>query len=607
MSELLPLSAANLREYPWQALIAASSVKRCDSYFNVLFPEADKCHASGDAAGERVYRLLAYLTLCRPRYDNPKQPFAPGDGSGGASPETISKEDLQVLSEIRDEILDPDFRSRVADILWECRSPRSPKDAEIAVAAYLESSSSVGDKSFEHALLGNINRAWILASRLGRDKPLFLTVVQRVEEVLAKNQSKPETGFLCLMFLGLLAGLRKDPLRYAQVAESIARSFEQQKSWDFASRYWRSASEFYRHAGDDSNRQRAELSAAECWPQHAEGILAEGKLGAGAAAHWMSVAVHALRNAKADPARIQQVHLRLIELQNRGTEEMKRLTINGDDLPGIADAYDKSVVASAKKVANRPFEEAIFIFGGMRSPVDPDQVRKMVEEQAVKFVFLGLFPAVVQSTSGRIEDHSPSMTASNPALKEEATQDSMFIQCKMIYWDMEVKWKIDPARRQILQEHPSLLTDLAFLVIDNPLIPQGHEGMYLQGIHAGLHGDMLTAMHLLIPQLEASIRMVFQERGIITSTLESDSTQGEKDLGWLLNHPEMAKIFGNAAFSLRGILIHRFGYNLRNNMAHGLISEDGFYTSGSVYLWWLIVRLLCQDYRFARAGEGPQP
>ena len=50
-------------------------------------------------------------------------------------------------------------------------------------------------------------------------------------------------------------------------------------------------------------------------------------------------------------------------------------------------------------------------------------------------------------------------------------------------------------------------------------------------------------------------------------------------------------IFGeDFVFDIRGLLVERFGSNLRNNMAHGLIDHDDFYSSSGCYLWWLALR-----------------
>jgi hypothetical protein len=54
----------------------------------------------------------------------------------------------------------------------------------------------------------------------------------------------------------------------------------------------------------------------------------------------------------------------------------------------------------------------------------------------------------------------------------------------------------------------------------------------------------------------------------------------------------MEVFFGKSiAFNLRGILVEKFGSNLRNEMAHGLAHAGSFYSPESVYLWWLALHL----------------
>ncbi len=151
------------------------------------------------------------------------------------------------------------------------------------------------------------------------------------------------------------------------------------------------------------------------------------------------------------------------------------------------------------------------------------------------------------------------------------------------------------------------MRELDFLVTNNLFIPEGHEGIYARGIQAGFFGDWLTAMHLLIPQIEASLRHVFQQAGVITSTLESDGTQKERDINALLWLPEMEKIFGpNVTFDLRGILIERFGYNMRNESTHGLMPEGAFYQHGTVYMWWLAIRLCWLGFKILLDQSNPE-
>jgi len=171
---------------------------------------------------------------------------------------------------------------------------------------------------------------------------------------------------------------------------------------------------------------------------------------------------------------------------------------------------------------------------------------------------------------------------------------------------MVVTWIIEPARVAIVDEHGIRISDLGFLVVDNPFVPPGREGIYLRGIQEGFFGDWLVAVHLLVPQIEASLRHVLQQHGVVTSTLEEDGTQKERDLNQLLWMKELEQIFGaDTLFDLRGILIERFGHNIRNKSAHGLMSEGAFYQPAAIYLWWLVLRLCWYGDTFDSETHAP--
>jgi hypothetical protein len=82
---------------------------------------------------------------------------------------------------------------------------------------------------------------------------------------------------------------------------------------------------------------------------------------------------------------------------------------------------------------------------------------------------------------------------------------------------------------------------------------------------------------------------------LVTSNL-NNGIQEEFNLNKLLNNyeEELNIIFGeDLIFDLKGVFIERFGSNLRNKFAHGLMNNDSFYTAPSIYAWWLILRLCC--------------
>jgi hypothetical protein len=71
---------------------------------------------------------------------------------------------------------------------------------------------------------------------------------------------------------------------------------------------------------------------------------------------------------------------------------------------------------------------------------------------------------------------------------------------------------VEPARAQINEEHGAQ-ADWTWLTTDNPFIPEGRRVIYSRGLQAGLGGDFLVATHLLIPQLENSLRYTLLQVG----------------------------------------------------------------------------------------------
>ena len=43
---------------------------------------------------------------------------------------------------------------------------------------------------------------------------------------------------------------------------------------------------------------------------------------------------------------------------------------------------------------------------------------------------------------------------------------------------------------------------------------------------------------------------------------------------------------------LRALLIEQEGANLRNDTAHGLLTDGAAWSSASIYAWWLVLRLV---------------
>lgn len=60
--------------------------------------------------------------------------------------------------------------------------------------------------------------------------------------------------------------------------------------------------------------------------------------------------------------------------------------------------------------------------------------------------------------------------------------------------------------------------------------------------------------------------------------------------------PETEQIFGKSlVFELKSIFTEAIGFNLRNNVAHGLLDDNDSISLASIYAWWMILRLVIRS------------
>lgn len=179
----------------------------------------------------------------------------------------------------------------------------------------------------------------------------------------------------------------------------------------------------------------------------------------------------------------------------------------------------------------------------------------------------------------------------------------MFSHAAKFIWSTRAKSFINPARQQILNDHQPTLENIYAIVCNNPFVPPDHEEIFLRGLHAGFHGDFIVAVHLLVPQVENSLRYILEEQGVDVSNLQSDRTQPVKILGALLGMVETKKMLGASLhFEVRGHLIEKTAYDFRNKVAHGFVDEHNCYSAAAVAVWWLVLRL-CLHFAISGGQE----
>jgi hypothetical protein len=240
---------------------------------------------------------------------------------------------------------------------------------------------------------------------------------------------------------------------------------------------------------------------------------------------------------------------------------------------------------------------------------EKDDLRKRALETLKESVWSQIVPTVFMTATGKKLAEKPGGVFQDEN-EQELNVKAQMMQEAQWHRGLMVDGGIKPAIHVINSEHFVAREDLIFLVENNPFVPPGQEGIFLRGFHAGITGDFLVAAHLLIPQIENSIRYLLSNYADEprTSKLKDDLTQPERDLNELLYHDDVEKVLGpDLVFTLRALFIEPgFGANLRNKLSHGLISTDQFVYTDAIYAWWLLWRVCCMPMLVRLQKEGIQ-
>lgn len=144
-----------------------------------------------------------------------------------------------------------------------------------------------------------------------------------------------------------------------------------------------------------------------------------------------------------------------------------------------------------------------------------------------------------------------------------------------------------------MDEHDVDEATLEALIGDSPLIQEDRKPLFIQGLQAGFRWDFPTALHLLIPQVENGLRKMLNDQGVLAQTISADGTEEVWSYERILSHEVTTKTLGAPlAHELESLLVARLGANLRNLVAHGLLSADALRSETAFYLWWLLLRLI---------------
>jgi hypothetical protein len=555
---------------------ALSGVEQtCWRFSGVLYAKAEQAAKAGDGDLAWVLSLLSDVASYGLKADDWRQPYGPRmafEGKRTASIEDLQDDQLAFLAEIYADIPVAELRARVADVLFVRK--RHHAFARVAVDAYLASATQLLSQDRWVPALHLLERALAISIKLKDETRVIARITQEIETRC------PDASFFSAKLMQVLYDQRVgEPEKIAKLAERAAQKADADKDYHREHEYLSLAARSRRRANQPDDERRLILASAESYVKLADAADTRSLEGA-----FLEQAIKHLRTTSGTQARVEELHRRLLVAEKQSLAEMK-----GHERPL---ELNDSIERARAHVAGQPLPAAIFRLALMWRPRPVGEIQNAVLETARQAVFYSSIPRVMMNRQGKVVAKRGSILSGTEEEKEKTLRQMMFERASQQRHVVAVS-TLDPARSQVIEEHYVGYRDLMPITMRSPFVPPGREEVFAVGLADGFNGNYASSLHLLIPQFENSVRMILAQAGAATSKIDEDGVQDEKSLNELLfkNEHTLAAFGEDLLFDMQGLLVDRWGGNLRNQFAHGLLEVDEMTGPGAIYFWWLTLHL----------------
>ena len=562
---------------------------------------------AGDAEAASSCEVLSAICSLRPALEPTRDPYAPMwelEDRRSFLPEDLSPADLEYIEDLVPLSDNGWLAARLADLLWIRKHGLKPYEAaRTAVRKWF----SAGLRT-EHWMdaLENWPRFIQLAKQLK-----FVPELQEARDALAARFWDPATEpRRVLDFADLLTetGL-PDRAEWERIADRLSQLAAEEQDGLLQRHLYAEVARMRRRLGDEDNYATAQYEVVAWWVREAERRSADS---AGAS---VSLYQSALKELRLIPNK-QRVRLKIDGLATELAGRIRAAGVSALDemiaftSPGIDIQDDAERVQALVSGHDAAYATALFV--GIAPYVAETQTRTDAERLLAESVMDRLFVTQHYAPDGRVTGASLP-DSDGPWEGYPANVWEKMLTLFDLHVQAVVKVLILPALEVMTVEHRIRVRDLRILSECSPIVPADRRESVSRALAAGFSRDWITALYLLVPQVENIVRSLLVSAGVLTTQMKEDASEHELGLSALLERTELIDILGaDILFELRALFGGPVGANLRNNVAHGLLSDGEAGSLHAIYAWWFLLRLVYIPYwnglqsERAKADESQQ-
>lgn len=588
----LLVTEQDFRNSGWKDALLTAKHEGYPYMSTALCKAARQTADEGDQRRGKVLWLLADACSMMLKPDSVNEPFGPQwemFGKRTPIPDDLSENDVAFYAKVVGEIDVPRLKARLADLVWLKQPKGGYPFALDAIDAYRSIALDKETWMFDGEECWG--RAIQLARVLGKGAGDRIAQIES-DALEAFDAATKHDAYFALRLSVLLASHGLGYARRETVArklESLARQLDADGDLLESRVCFEGAAKWFAIADDRKKAAFMKVCVAENWVKQAEARQSNI-----AAATFYENAIQTYREipraeraAHGADKRLDELRARLAEAGEKSLDEMMQITGPGMDISHIADN-------ARKKVSGKTPVEALRAFCHLSPGYNAKQAREEALKQLRSPSPQNFFAAVVKSRDGRTVAKRPGMDINDMSAEgNESAIMSKMIERHNIDVNLRVHGEILPALEVLWLEHRLHERDFVGVATQSPIVPKDRAYLFGKALFAGYDRDFVTALHLLVPQIENMVRYHLNQYGAETTTLDSNGIATEVGLSNLIDMPQAEEIFGaDFCCETRMLFCDSSGANLRNNLAHGLLDDGECQSVAAVYAWWLGLRMV---------------
>ncbi|MCD8525467.1 MAG: DUF4209 domain-containing protein [Gammaproteobacteria bacterium] len=569
--EEIELSSTSIKNSDYEKLLTDCN-SNCHDYHIALYQEC--VILCKENKNEKFYvlnflRKICSLNLISQSAKAPLQKILSCDKNEIITAEHFTKNELQLLNDFNLFEQNAELAARIADLAWTIN--RNKDAAKFAITNYIVSADSPYCMQHWYERINRLERA-LRISRLIKSSDSEEIIKNKLFEYINPDHALfIFTGVKRALEISLEFGFL-DKVSAAERATIIADQAVKASSklliLDCVTNLYEFSNKIFSNLAQDARRKLAEVHRKK----------AEVSPSSLVKAAFINQAILALQTCADSSKEVQQLKEEQVAYNLKTLEEMRHVSTQID----LNNCHQHATSIMTKKDINSAMLAFVEI-----SPIVPV---KELEKLAVEIANQNPISHLMEK---RMINKAGKLVAIVPSLLPDKTNEACYQHSKFHY-HVNYFGFIKPALDILMMEHHINIDSLQQFVDQSCIVPQTRRKQWIKAILFGLQGDFDTALHLLIPQLENGLRLLLEFHG--ESVWNVDNKTGlhsEKSLMQLLDMPTMIQLFGeDIVFHLKCLLTEKTGFNIRNEISHGLAEEAELSSQYAAYAWWLILKIV---------------